>query len=930
MCSCTQVVASARGANCRPTVRHHLFHLQLTLAESRISLFSQAHLYYPLCFMLRTLRPARPWVRVISPTPVSRSTRAFPSEFSPTAVFFPGIASRRWFLSDVNELKLETGVNDSDESAEVTGVMDYLKLTEALIFFDNVYPRWRAKLWYSRLFGWVAADRAKFSDSQLKERVCNLIHVEGAPLPQGTVPGDFVPLKRDGGAFVKFQVPLTTSVKELTKTIEKNCQENRRAHERSIWHYFTPWINFPRAYHVKGTPWIEDMSRFPSSKLKVIFEGNALTEEELYVLFRRYGAIVDIVPLSGSVSYATVIFKMTDACIRAKNCITGIALNEGKTTLHLQYIPIERVNYITNFIGNHQRIAIPVILAILAAIAVFIFEPIRLQFIQFKIQSLYSWDAHKDNLLVKAFYIPYRMIVSSISDGRHFLDDSLESLIGGKRESADLEDLEKDFLLSERNEKANQMKLWICENANTFIIVRGPKGSGKREFVFDHTIKMEDTPTKNVLEIDCAALVNARSENLLLKATAGQVGYFPLFTWTNSITQFIDLGLQGLTGQKSGFNETKETQFKNILLLTQVAIRQVALADFSAYKCDLERQQQKKLDGGDGDFKYSEIREEEYLQMHPEAKPVVVVSNYAYKSDSPNDFTYAALAEWGAQLIQTNVAHVVFITQDSGSILHLTKALPNQVFKSISLSDASYQASKQFVVKQLRDDKVALNVDKCLAPLGGRMLDLQAFVRRIRSGEDAEHALQEMILQAAEQITTFFLIPGKQEADATWTTAQIWALMRCLSKSEEIEFIDLVKSPLFALTNATVATLSALEKNDLVRLKREKGIIRSITTGRPLYRAAFENLVNDNRAFKLYETDFYKSLISLENAKISLVEDEISKVSSLHDLRFVKERLDYLSKKLNASTVIVEEYEQKVKEVGKIPATSTKKNFLGF
>lgn len=859
--------------------------------------------------MLRVLRPAKPWVRPLV-----------------TPFFSPRISTVRYLSSDVSELKLEAGVNDFEESAEVTGVMDYLKLTEALIFFDNVYPRWKAKLWYSRFFGWIVADKTKFTDSKLKEKVCNLINVDGAPLPPGTVPGEIVPLKRDGGAFVKFQVPLSSSVKELTKIIEKNCKENREKYDRSFWHYITLWVKYPRAYQVKGTPWIEDMSRFPSSKLKVIFEGEPLTEEELYVLFRRYGGIVDIIPLSG---YATVVFKMTDACIRAKNCITGISLNGGKTTLHLQYIPIQRVNYITNFIGNHQRIAIPVILAILAAIAVFIFEPIRLRFIQFKIQSLYSWDAHKDNLLVKAFYIPYRMVVSSISDGRHFLDDSFESLIGRKRESADLEDFEKDFLLSERSEKAKQMKLWICENANTFIIVKGPKGSGKREFVFDNSINMEDAPTKNTLEIDCTALVNARSDNLFLKTTAGQVGYFPLFTWTNSITQFVDLGLQGLTGQKSGFNESKETQFKNILLLAQVAIRKVALADFAAYKCDLERKQKKKLESGDGEFKFNEIGEEEYLQMHPEAKPVIVISNYAYKADSPNDFAYPALAEWAAQLIQTNVAHVIFITQDSGSILHLTKALPNQVFKTISLSDASYQASKQFVVKQLRDDKVTANIDQCLGPLGGRMLDLQAFVRRIRSGEDANHALQEMIIQAAEQVTTFFLVPGKQEADATWTTAQIWALMRSLAKSEEIEFIDLVKSPLFPLASSTVATLSALEKNDLIALKREKGLIRSIATGRPLYRAAFENLVNDTRAFKLYETDFYKTLIGLESDKIKKIEDEISKVSSLNDLRFVKERLEYLSKKLNASTLIIEDYEAKMKEVGKI-STAPKKNFLGF
>lgn len=840
------------------------------------------------------------------------------------------IPGSRTIGSDVNELKEETGINDYDKSAEMTGVMDYRKLTEVLMFFDNVYPRWYAKLWYTKLFSRFSGGRKRFSDARLKDRVCNLFNVKDDPLPQEFVADEFVPLKRDGGAFVKFLVPETSSVKELIQRVEENCKKNQHLYNLSMQRYINFWMKYPQAFQVKGTPWIEDMSRFPSSRLKVIFEGEFLTEEELYVLFRRYGPIEDIIPLSSSVPYATILFKSTDSCIRAKNCVTGMVLNKNKTTLHLQYIPIKRVNYVTNFIANHQRIAIPVILALLAAIAVFIFEPIRLTFIELKLKSLYSWDAHKDNWLVKAIYVPYRAIVSGISDGRHFLDDSLESITGSKRGKVELDDFEADFLLTERTEKAKQMKLWICENANTFIIVKGPKGSGKREFVFDHTLKMADVPTKSVLEINCTPLIKARSDNLFLKATASQIGYFPMFTWTNSITQFVDLGLQGLTGQKSGFNESKETQFKNMLLLAQVAIRKVALADFPSYKCDLERQQQKKIEqSGDTDAKIPEIREEEYLQMHPEAKPVIVISNYASKADSANDFAYRALADWGAQLIQSNIAHVIFITQDSGSILHLTKALPNQVFKTIALSDASQQASRQFVMKQLRGENTSAYVDLCLGPLGGRMLDLQSFVRRIKSGESPDDALEEMISQAAEQITTFFLNPGKVDGEATWSTAQIWALMRSLSKAEEVEFIDLLKSPLFAATEATTATLAVLEKNDLIGLKREKGIIRTITTGRPLYRAAFENLVNDHRAFKLYETDFYKTLIGLENAKISKLEDEISKVSSLSDLKFMKERLDYLSSKISASTATVQDYEAKMKEVANMSNTP-KKNFLGF
>ncbi|SGZ51285.1 CIC11C00000002240 [Sungouiella intermedia] len=834
--------------------------------------------------------------------------------------------------SDVEKLKSETDVNDSKQSAEITGVMDYLKLTEVLMFIDNVYPRWLTKLSYSRYFSFLKKFRNLFNDDKLKDRVNKLIQSDKKTLPVGTKCEEFVPFRRDGGAFVKFLVPPTSNLKELTETIEQNIQDNKAAYELIAGGLLTLFRSYPRAYRVKGTPWIEDLSRFPSSQLKVKFDGMPLTEEELYLLFRRYGLIIDIIPISSSTPYATIIFKTTDACIRAKNCLTGMVLNEGKTSLHLQYIPRQSVNHIKDFIVNHQRIAIPVLLALLATIAVFIFEPIREQFIEFKIRHVYSLDAHKDNWFVKAVYTPYRLVVSSINDGRHFLDDSIGLLRGKKKDSPELENLDADMFWSERTEKANQVKLWVCENANTFIIVKGPKGSGKREFVVEHALHLNEAFLKRVLEIDCDTLIKSRSDNAFLKSTASQLGYFPLFTWTNSISSFVDLGLQGLTGQKSGFSESKETQFKNMLLLTLVAIRKVALANFDAFKCEYEHQQQKKTSGDSVD-KFVDIKEDDYLQLNPEAKPVIVINNFLRKAESSNDFIYKGLAEWAGQLIQSNTAHVIFITLDSGSTLHLTAALPNQVFKSISLADASLASARQYVSLQLQSEKNIYNLDECLEPIGGRMLDLQAFVRRVKSGESANDALKEMIHQAAEQITTFFLNISENPSagsDVTWNTAQIWALMRVLAKEDSILFGELVKSPLFTSSYDTVSTLSVLEKNDLIALKRDKGIVSSITTGRPLYKAAFEELVSDEKVFKVYETYFYNALIKLENAKIAKLEDEIAKIGGLSDLKLMKERLEYVAKKISASTDKVLGYEQQVKEIQNMSSQPKKTGLFGF
>ncbi|KAK8439258.1 mitochondrial escape protein 2 [Candidozyma auris] len=840
---------------------------------------------------------------------------------------------KRW-ASDVESFKSETCENDTDNSYEATGVIDYKKQHEVLIFFDNIYPRWLAKLEYKSFiqpFRWL---QKRLGDEALTERLVSMVADGDHPLPKETCVTQVAPLIRDGGVFVKFVVPPNSTPKELTQRLENNIKRNRQKRSNPIKDLYGFWKPPPRAYQVKGTPWIEDLSRFPSPKLKVKFQGDPLTEEELYLLFRRYGQIKDIVPASSSTPYATVVFRYTDSCIRAKNCVTGLTYNNGKSTLHLQYIPVERVNYVANMINNHQRIAIPIILAILATIAVLIFEPIREQFIKFKINHR-SWNGHKDHWLVKMFYVPYRTLANWITDTTTFIDDSIGSFTGDRKASSEdmsLVDLQSNMFLQERSDKANDLKMWLYENANTFIIVRGPRGSGKREFVVENALSKQDEIGRRVLELDCATMVKARNDKAFLKSAASQLGYFPIFTWTNSISQFVDLGVQGLTGQKSGLSESKETQFKNMLQLTASAIRKVALADFESYKAEVKKQRKAKSNA-DSDASFDnesvDLREDDYLQSHPKVKPVIVVENFLRKSESSNDFIYKSIADWAAQLIQSNTAHVIFITSDASSTTHLTAALPNQVFKTVSLADASMQSAKHYVMSQLKDMELRSSIDHCLVPIGGRMLDLQAFVRRVRSGESADDALHQMVSQAAEQITTFFLNVSPNSGEINWSTDQIWALMRHLADRDSVSFAELAKSPLFGDNHDTISTLQVLEKNDLILLQRDKGIVSTITTGRPLYKAAFKTLVEDKAIFKLYESRLIRSLIKLENAKIAQLEDEISKISEAVGSDWFKDRLNYVESKINASTQAIRQYENQIKEVSNI-GVETKKGFFGF
>ncbi|KAK6460130.1 mitochondrial inner membrane protein [Scheffersomyces coipomensis] len=846
-------------------------------------------------------------------------------------VFIPhALKQLRYYSKDIEQIKHQADSNEADNSASTTGVIDVEGQNEVVVYYDHIYPISSSKSTFKQTLALYASIQNQ-SVKQLTEKVLDI----SSPLPEGAEVIDFVPVKRDCGAFVKFSVPEGSAPKDVFRTIQDNIKLKKELYDINPIRYIFNriWNHFPSAYAVKGTPWIEDLRRYPTTKLKVKYEGHPLTEEELYVLFRRYGLIVDIIPGS---DVATIIFRHIRSAIAAKNCITGISLNGDKTVLHLQYIPVQRVNYITDFVVNHQRIAIPVLLALAATIAVLIFDPIRQWFIESKITKKYSLDTYKNNRVVKFFYIPYKTVRSWITDSYDYLDETItnqfaernHNSIGQSETESASSSQNINLLWNERYEKSKQLKLWIYENVNTFIIVKGPKGSGKEEFVFDHTLFEDEKLSGKILTIDCDALSKSRSDNTLLNNTSSQLGYFPVFTWTNSLSQFIDLGVQGLTGQKSGLSESKETQVKNMFSLTTQAIRSIATQDYQKYYNAMMKKNS-RLEQGE---KIEILREEEYLQQHPECKPIIVINKFARRADqSNNDFIFPLIADWSAGLIQNNLAHVIFITSDVGSVQHLNAVLPNQVFKTVALSDASSSSAKQYLTDQL-SLKDSRSIEGMFEPLGGRMLDLQAFIRRIRSGEEPREALDEMVGQAAEQITTFFLNNQKLEDDSDWNSAQVWTIMKLLSKSDEISYQELIKSPLFKASKETNGTLSTLEKHDLITLRRDKGILHSISTGRPIFKAAFRQLINDISIFKIYETDYLNQLISTEVSKIQKLETELTNIYSARVK--LEGRISYLTSKIEACNTKVINYETKIAEISKITSLpggqEGSKGFLGL
>lgn len=790
--------------------------------------------------------------------------------------------------SPVDEIAAKDKSLGEKEDTESTGVIEKTN-QETLMYFANLllfdflqYPRLKSLQDY--------LNRIASRSDLVKNDVLKLASPKDNPIP-GISINLIIP--KDGGAFVKFQIPYDQLIAETNIAIQENTAKGPSP--------FFGLFPKPQCFPVKGTPWVEDLRRYPSSQLKVVFEGEDLTEEKLYQVFRRYGKILDIIPQPPDSKevprYAVVKFWRTRSAIAAKNCVNALQIDN--TTLHIKYQRIVRESFVKDLLFKHMRISVPILLALLLALGLIIFEPIREFFMQEKIEKRFSLEQYKSNSL-------YQSVLTVASSIKHFFSRPLATRY-----------FQPLPMWSDRLDKIKEIKLWLTENVGTFIVVQGQKGAGKEELVLSYAL--EDR--KNVLVVDCEELVKSRNDSEFLRHVAKQFGYFPIFPWLNLLSTFIDLGVQGLTGQKSGLSESCDVQFKNILSLSIMAVKKVSLRFYKAYvKAQGESSSQK-----------DRVSEEDYLQQHPDEKPVIVINKFAAKLENYL-FIYTAIANWALFLVTMNLAHVVFLVDDISPLPVLTEALPDQVFKMLVLSDASKSSSTEYVLGHLNaEDALEVvkkeegeqeiekvtrryaysDIEKALEPIGGRMLDLQSFVRRVKSGESPEEAQKEMITQTAEQIVQMNLIKNTPADDLE--VARSWEIIKLLAKNESVPFTKIYMTPLFK--SNPVEYLLNLEKTGLVSLVKEKGLIKEVKASRALYRSAFQNIVSDKRLYSVLETDYLVRRIAYETKVIKGCEEEISKLSYVAQLEAVKARFEYLGNKITTCTENVKNYESLIKEL---------------
>jgi hypothetical protein len=609
----------------------------------------------------------------------------------------------------------------------------------------------------------------------------------------------------------------------------------------------------------------------------------------------------------------------------ARNCMHGFVHQEeyskAPARLRISYEQRVQSHQIWNWVTSHPRIVIPILAAFLAAFTVAVFDPIREFFVRAHVHKSLEFTNSKF----------YKWFKSQTSDIISF---------GGKRKPQDASALtyRKDLIESLHNS--------LVETTSTFVVVSGPRGSGGRELVMDHALR----DRSDVLIIDCRQVVEARGEAGTIKKLANQVGYRPIFSWANSLSSMVDLAIQSTTGVKAGFSENFEAQIVKILHTAGAALKDVALGD---------RKQKTDPDAS--------LTDDAYLENHPEKRPIVVIDNFMHKGDEKS-LVYDRIADWAAALVQSNIAHVIFITNDASFAKPLTRALPDRIFNQITLGDLSPELAKQFVVsqleaensvpatphkegdsststlseKQIRRDLEEL--DECIDALGGRLTDLQVLVRRLKLGQSPKKAVSDIIDQSASEILRMYLLNNKNGynpntssggnsgvSQKRWSTEQAWYLIRALATSptQSLRYNEVLLSNTFAASTTSSATnpeaaIESLADSELISVKSTRGRPATIRAGKPVYQAAFKRLVDDPVVRARMDLAMVQELAKIEAGTISKVETELAVLSNLPSQPpQAGDRAKYLLSKLQASQEKIMQYEKQMGELKKVLAEQT-------
>ncbi|KAJ3100473.1 mitochondrial escape protein 2 [Phlyctochytrium planicorne] len=691
-------------------------------------------------------------------------------------------------------------------------------------------------------------------------------------------------------------------------------------------------------YLVKGEPFVEDIqSSVPTSRLRVEFSGPAPHQQALFAEFRPFGKIEDIslvqVPGKEVKTVAHIQFQKIRAAAAARTCLQSRKI--GPSIITVEYEPPLIRNYVFNFVKDHPRISLPIILGILAALSIIIFDPLRIFFVTNEVTHRFSFrDA------VSEWFNKATSYVRDYVYGGKYIKE--------KEENAEM--------FSEFEAHRTRLAAILRETPQSFVLITGPEGAGKSQLVKK---TLESLPYK--LVIDCNELATQR-DHIVLSNLARQIGYFPIFTWFVSAGSFIDTIITASTGAKAGIASTNEEQIRRMLELVTISLNRITSKQRLARQEAISKTKEDELvrpQGADTSTEASAaaVASAQELKSTEVDYPVIVIDEFLTKEVGRNRYIYDLIAEWAAVLAENQIAHVVFISNNSAAQKRIGKVIPKRTVQTILLTDAKFESAQAYVRRRLGIVFSPQELDKCVEAIGGRLTDLELLVQKIQATSQSAHALSfpEIVMRSFHDIVNRSLSEIRKvglredasilEKDSVdWSPVQFWKIVQLLSKFEEISYDDLRYHALF---KGEENAIQAIERAGLISVGLNNGAeacivfitcyVRfpkltgshlgrpfSIKAGKPIFRAAFGELVNDAKLSAIMGIQTAKFLIKDEEAKIAKFEQEMLGLSksltpSTRDAltraarRDVESRLDFLARQIGESQRKINEWDNEEK-----------------
>ncbi|KAJ8482266.1 hypothetical protein ONZ51_g5474 [Trametes cubensis] len=410
--------------------------------------------------------------------------------------------------------------------------IDTTEPSEGWLWVDSVFPvrlgAWDIRSYIGYAREETLLERLRSLLSRVKSHEFQVVSLE----PHG----------KDGGVFVKFKY----SAQERDSALQSILHELRESVHS---HGGVPsWcgLSTGEVWLVKGL--LEDMDRYATPILKVAFEGPDIPEESLYGLLRPYGVISNITPPSpapaGVLRAATVNFRRLRSATTARNTVHAVQVplspnGQTITTLRTSYQKPIAAHAVRDYVTSHPKLFLPVLFFLIGTVTYTIFDPIRVLMVEGKMED---WFDYRQSAV-------YKWLRKNTFDRFSFASTDSDVPLGS------------EGVWKERQDAEEALEKYLTDLPSTICFVHGPQGSGKTRML-SSLLKEQG---RKAMVIDVGELSKAGSDSALVSGLANQTGYWPVFSFLNSVNNLIDLASVGVIGQKAGLSSSLTDQLKQIL-----------------------------------------------------------------------------------------------------------------------------------------------------------------------------------------------------------------------------------------------------------------------------------------------------------------------------------------------------------------------------